>query len=359
MFLNLNLLFLLSGCTAEEKYYQVDDYYRVEKIDAHVHINLDNPAFVNEARKAGFKLMAVNVDYSDFPALEVQQQIACDAMHVDPDIVAFAASFYMKGWDDPDWQNTVIAHMDSMILAGASAIKVWKNIGMDFRDAAGELVMVDDAKFDAIFDHLRQKSVTVIGHMGEPKSCWLPVDDIPIKYIREYFIAHPQYHMYLHPEMPSYEQLMHVRNSMLEKHRHIEFVGAHLASLEWSVDELARFLDRFPAADVDMAARIGNLQYQSSQDREKVRQFFLDYQDRILYATDLMYMAEVPVNDFISQAQTIWRADWKYLASDSIMTNAEFEGSFQGLHLPASVIEKIYAGNAKRKFPGAWEIAKL
>ncbi len=167
--------------------------------------------------------------------------------------------------------------------------------------------------------------------MGEPKSCWLPAEDIPIKYIREYFVNHPEYHMYLHPEMPSYQDQMNARDNMLEKNHDIEFVGAHLASLEWSVDEIARFLDRFPHADVDMAARMGNIQYQSNKEREKVRQFFIDYQDRIIYATDLVHAADVEPADLVSEMKKIWLGDWKYLATDSLMTNIEFEGTFQGL----------------------------
>ena len=60
-----------------------------------------------------------------------------------------------------------------------------------------------------------------------------------------------------------------------------------MASLEWSVDRLAVFLDRFPNANVDIAARMTQIQYQSNQDREKVRDFFIKYQDRLMYGTDI------------------------------------------------------------------------
>jgi hypothetical protein len=60
-----------------------------------------------------------------------------------------------------------------------------------------------------------------------------------------------------------------------------------MASLEWSVDELAKFLDAYPNATVDLAARMTQVQYQSKSDREKVRSFFIRYQDRLLYGTDL------------------------------------------------------------------------
>ena len=104
---------------------------------------------------------------------------------------------------------------------------------------------------------------------------------------KEYFREHPQYHMFLHPELPSYEDQMAARDRMLAKNPHLKFMGAHLASLEWSVDRLAAFLDRYPNTVVDLAARMGQVQYQSNHDRGKVRRFFIRYQDRLLYGTDL------------------------------------------------------------------------
>ena len=92
---------------------------------------------------------------------------------------------------------------------------------------------------------------------------------------REYFQHHPEYHMYLHPEMPGYEDLMGARDRFVAAHPALRFVGAHLASLEYDVDRIAAFLDRFPNASVDMAARMSQVQYQSLRDREKVRDFFI------------------------------------------------------------------------------------
>ena len=92
--------------------------------------------------------------------------------------------------------------------------------------------------------------------------------------------------MYRHPEFPSYEDQIVARDRMLEKHADLQFVGAHLGSLEWSVDELAKRLDRFPNMAVDMAARIPHLQVQSVKNWQKVHDFMIKYQDRLIYATD-------------------------------------------------------------------------
>ena len=47
-------------------------------------------------------------------------------------------------------------------------------------------------------------------------------------------------------------------------HPALRFDAVHLASLEWDVDRVAAFLDRFPNADVDVAARLVHLEYQAA-----------------------------------------------------------------------------------------------
>ena len=197
--------------------------------------------------------------------------------------------------------------------------------------------------------------MVVIGHMGEPKSCWLPLEKIPINYIKQYFQEHAQYHMYLHPAMPSYEDQIQTRDRMLEKNEGLVFVASHLASLEWSVAEIGDFLDRFPNSYVDLAARMGDIQYQSRLNRKKVRQFFIHYQDHILYGSDLVHSSETDPTTFKNEAHDNWLSDWKYFNTDSILTNSDFPGSFQGLALPKQVVEKIYRINTKKIFEKAWK----
>ena len=57
---------------------------------------------------------------------------------------------------------------------------------------------------------------------------------------------------------------------MLEKHPDLKFVGAHLASLEWSLDELAKRLDKFPNMRVDLS-RMSNLKLHTLKNRQKTQ----------------------------------------------------------------------------------------
>ena len=349
-------LLIFTGCSTKPDYYGMADFAIMQKIDTHVHVNSLDPAFVEQAIADNFKLLTINTDYPDFPPIEVQQKDAITLQNKYPGRIAYASTFHMTGWDSPDWQEKTIAHLDSTFEQGAIAVKVWKNIGMAFRDKNGNLVMINNPKFDKIFNHLHEVNIPLIGHMGEPKNCWLPIEEMTVNNDKGYFKHHPQYHMYLHPEMPSYEEQMAVRDSMLEKHRDMVFMGAHLASLEWSVDVLAKFLDHFPKAVVDMAARSGQVQYQSSRDREKVRQFFIKYQDRILYATDITQEPDANPEEFRNEVHNKWVTDWKYMNTDSTMQVPELDEPFQGLKLPRKVIDKVYRLNAEKTFPKAWKV---
>jgi predicted TIM-barrel fold metal-dependent hydrolase len=331
------------------------DFAGIKKIDAHVHDNCEGNAFTGVAARNGFRLLSINVDYPDFPPLEDQARCAQQHLQDHPEVFAYASSFSMGGWDGPDWADATIAHLDSTFARGAAAVKFWKNIGMVFRDTSEALVMINDRKFDRILEHLVKKDVAVVFHCGEPRDCWLPVEKMMSNDMKEYFSKHPQYHMNLHPEMPSYEAQIAARDAMLERNPRLKFIGAHIGSLEWSVDELQKFLDRYPAATVDLAARMDYVQIQSQRDPNKVYRFFDTYRDRILYGSDMIMN---PLDDSTSIAEQIrakWLADWAYLATDSTLTPANVPGSVKGLGLPKDVIDKIYCGNAERMLGQIWQ----
>lgn len=352
------LVTMAAAPQASETYTEAD-FAHVAKFDAHVHANVDDPRFLEVARRDGFELLSINVDYPDFPPLAEQATIAESMRAADPLRFHFATTFGMEGFGTPEWTARAEHSIDTALARGAVAVKVWKNIGMVAKDAGGERVFLDDPRFDDVMAHLEKRRIPLIAHQAEPKNCWLPLDQMTTENDRSYFRAHPEYYMYLHPEEPSYETLIAARDRFVARHPGLAIDGAHMGSLEWSVDELARFLDAHPNAVVDLAARMSNLQVQSNADLEKVRGFFVKYQDRILYGTDLTDSPPDPAaraqnppatDDFPREADAVWRADWRYLATPLSQPVAAIKADAKGLALPRPVIDKIYWQNARRFF---------
>jgi len=343
------------GCTRPVDHYGVDDFRKVRKIDAHVHDNVADPVFEAIAREDGFRILSINVDYPDFPSADSQLAVARLKLSESPDVFAFASTFLMKGFDDPGWIGRTEAHLDSTLAEGAVSVKFWKNIGMVYRDAAGKFVMINDPRLQPLFVHLARGGVPIVNHTGEPRDCWLPVEKMMSNDMKDYFSHHPQYHMYLHPDMPSYEDQIRARDSMLSNNPDLRVMGAHLGSLEWSVAAIESLLVHHPNIVVDIAARIDYLQIQSQHNWDGVRRLFCDHPDRILYGTDMVLNPGDSIAGFRQGAHEKWFSDWEYLATDSTLTLANVSGPVKGLALPREVIDKVYCLNAERMFPRAWK----
>lgn len=343
-----------------EPTYTEADFAKVAKFDSHVHANVADPVFLGIAKRDGFEVLSINVDYPDFPPLALQANVAHKLRADDLRRFHFATAFTMKGFGTPGWTERTNRSVDDALAKGAVAVKVWKNIGMVARDAQGKRVFLDDPRFDGVMQHLEERHIPLIAHQGEPKNCWLPLDQMTTENDRSYFCEHPEYYMYLHPKEPRYETLMAARDRFVARHPKLSFVGAHMASLEWSVDELARFLDRYPNANVDLAARMTQVQFQSNADYRKVRSFFVKYQDRLLYGTDLTLSPPDPkaraqnppatTAGFAKEADDAWRSDWRYLATPLTQHVDAISADAKGLALPRTVIDKIYYRNARRVF---------
>ncbi|HUQ67427.1 MAG TPA: amidohydrolase family protein, partial [Flavitalea sp.] len=264
-----------------------------------------------------------------------------------PEQIEYATTISIRKFNSDDWLAQTIAYINNSVSHGAKAVKIYKVIGMTLRDKQGKLVMVDDPRLDTLFNYLEQHHIPVVGHLGEPRNCWLPLDKMTVKGDASYFSQQPEYHMYLHHDLPSYEDQIRARDNMLAKHPKLTFVGAHLGSLEWNVDSLAARLDRFPNMAVDMAARIVHFQVQAKDNWQKVHDFLIKYNDRLLYATDLV-MDDKNAKNARHAANETWRKDWIFFTTNETLTSVDFDGSFNGMKLPKQVIDNIYHKNAQR-----------
>lgn len=347
-------LIFLSACkqkTEDAGFYTAEDFSRVSKWDTHIHINSSDFGLIELARKLNFHLLTISVNSPGSPSLEQQLQYAVTHTRNANDRMAWATSFDISGIEsDSNWLRKKIDSLGRAFQLGAAGVKVWKNIGMEYRTADAQFIMIDDPRLDSVFSFIEHQNKTLIAHIGEPKNCWLPLDSMTVNNDRSYFKNHPQYHMYLHPEFPTYYQQIAARDHVLQKHPGLRVDGAHLGSIEWNVDTLAATLDRYPQLSVDMAARIGHLQYQALHDHQKVVDFFIKYQDRLLYATDSGLDKDDNVPEALASIEKRWRNDWKFFTSDELMDAPEVNEKFKGLHLPAEVVDKIYRLNAERLF---------
>ncbi len=344
----------LGGCRKETFYTSVD-FLKIPKTDVHFHYDTPDDTFLKYARSMGMHLVSVNVDAGE--PLEDQLDITFSLTRKYPGAIDFLGTFPVDDFGKDDFVEKTIACIDKCMNAGAKGIKIWKNIGMTLQDTTGAYVMVDHPAYTPVFSYLEKQGIPLMAHLGEPKNCWLPYEKMTMMSDLRYYQRHPEFHMFQHPDMPSYEAQIAARDHLLEMHPKLVFVGAHIGSLEWDVDEVARRFDKYPCFFIDLSARMGYMQYQSYQDKTKIHAFLTKYQDRILYGSDTTINPENTA-DPEKRCNTLhdtWLSHWTFLATNESvaansfnMENAPKEVS--GLQLSKTVVDKIFFGNTKQVF---------
>ena len=321
-------------------------YENLEKIDAHVHFNTVRDPLFRYGKTNNFRFLSINTDMPFFPSLKEQEKCNLRLKERHEKRLNFVTSFSCDGWKEMDWQQRVIKKIKDSIAFGAIGVKVWKNIGMSLKDKAGNYVTIDHSSFDLIFNFLEKNDIVLLGHIGEPKNCWLPLNKMTVTSDRDYFSRNPEYHMYRHPECLGYEAHLNARDHRLRKHPRLRYVGLHLASQEWDTNEVARFLDKFPNAMVDLAERICHLQYQAITDWQKIHDFLIEYQDRIIYGTDCVDDNTLTDKQLVDHMDQRYRMHWKFFTGNELMSVPKVVGNFRGMGLPQKVVEKMYHLNA-------------
>jgi hypothetical protein len=59
-----------------------------------------------------------------------------------------------------------------------------------------------------------------------------------------------------------------------------------------------------------------------------------------------------------SQTLAKWQEDWRFFATQETITVSEVNGSFQGMHLPRKVMDKIFYQNALMWYKPRFKLAR-
>lgn len=319
-------------------------------IDAHVHLNTTSVEKMEKALRHNVSFLSINTNIPFFEGIEEQESTILELQKKYPNRIQYITSFDFREWGKPNFAESAIAQIKRGLANGAVGVKIWKDIGFDYHDASGHFVMIDNPIFDPIFNYLEKNNILLIGHQGEPRNCWLPLEEMTVDSDRNYFAEHPEYHMFLQKEYPSYEAQMQARDNMLQKFPKLNYVGLHLFSMEWSIDEVAKRLEQFPNSKTDLAERICHLQLQAKDNWEAVRNFCIKYQDRIIYGTDVIDDGQTPAEEIATRFEQLWQFHYDFLATNKMMEAPEFKGKFKGLNLPPKVVKKIVYTNAQKTY---------
>jgi predicted TIM-barrel fold metal-dependent hydrolase len=320
----------------------------LEPIDTHTHVAKGDPSFYAMLDRLHMHILDILlVDDQDAyrKDMNTQRQDAETVIQASHGHAALCTSFDPFQFSNADFAASAIRGLNEDFARGAVAVKIWKNIGMELKDKNGQYVLADNPAFEPIYRDIEKHNRTLIAHQAEPDEAWQPPNPNGLDY--SYYKENPVWYMYNKPDAPKKQQILDARDHLLAENPKLRVVGAHLGSMEDDLDGLGKRLDRYPNFAVDTAARVVHLVVMPS---DRVRNFILKYQDRIVYGTDLGFSKEGSAADVIKEWEEQYAKDWHYFASRD---KFEYEGhQTQGLGLPPAVLRKLYHANAVQWFPG-------
>jgi predicted TIM-barrel fold metal-dependent hydrolase len=301
-------------------------------IDIHNHLGkLENTQkYLEEMDKAGV-WMCVSLDANSEKDFYRQHLQASQAVSKDRFLLFFRPDF--SKIDEPDFGQKEAKRLEEAVKMGVRGLKIAKTLGLRYRDKNGQLIRVDDPRIDPIWEKCGELGIPVMIHVSDPKAFFTPLDRYNERY--DELVGHPDW-LFYGGDYPSKEEILAQRNRVIARHPKTIFIGAHMGNLPEELQQVANWLDVYPNFYVDIDARISELGRQPYT----ARQFFIKYQDRILFGTDTPCKAES------------YRVYYRFLETDDEYFDPtpahKLQGRWMiyGLYLPDEVLEKIYNKNA-------------
>lgn len=242
--------------------------------------------------------------------------------------------------NEPEFVRRTCLELQSASEKGISGLKIFKSFGLEARHPDGSFVEVDDPRFDPIWRTCGELGLPVLIHTADPSAFFRPLTPENERY--EELSRHPEWH-YPPEKFPTREHLLSARERLFARHPGTRFIAAHFGNDAEDLEEASRLLNTYPNVVLDFASRISELGRQPYSARD----FFIEHQDRILFATDGPW------------PEQRYHSYWRFLETrDEYFHYSEKPIPPQGLwriygiDLPDPILEKVYYQNAMRWVPG-------
>ncbi len=237
----------------------------------------------------------------------------------------------------PGWAEKAIAQLEADVAAGAVGVgEISKGLGISTKKPDGSRLKIDDPELDPIWDACARLHLPVFIHTADPQEFFKPIDYKNERWLELALFGDRRYPQ---DKYPSFEELSKERDNMVKKHPKTTFVIAHMAWYANDLGHLSKMLDEMPNAMTE----VGAVLYDIGRQPRLAHDFFVKYQDRILFGKDSFQPEEYPYywrvfetkDDYFDYYRN-YHAFWK----------------LYGIDLPDEVLKKVYYKNALRITPG-------
>lgn len=263
---------------------------------------------------------------------------------------------YNPDWsrvDEPDFAVVEALRLQDAVSRGFVCLKISKALGLYVRTDNGVLLAVDDPMLDPLWEAAGRLDIPVYQHVADPKAFFEPMDERNERYDELRLHPHWSFHG---GDWPSWSEMLDAFERLVSRHPETTFIGVHFGNAAEEPERVARMLDAYPNYFIDIAARVPEF---GRHDPDRMRDFFIKYQDRILFGTDigisprhLMLGSSGEDEPTTDDARRFYATHFRYFETrDRQMdhpTPIQGRWKIDAIGLPGEVLDKLYRGNALR-----------
>jgi predicted TIM-barrel fold metal-dependent hydrolase len=278
--------------------------------------------------------MAVMVNLSGRSGEQLRQALANVNQNYPNRFVVFA-NIDFEGIGKHGWTENAVRQLEADVKNGAKGLKIFKSLGLRYRDSKGNRVPVDDERIDPIWAKCGELGIPVLIHSADPRSFWDPMDSNNERWLE--LKTRPGRKRSDSDPAP-WQQIIDEQHRVFKKHPETRFINAHMGWHANNLGKLGEFMEEMPNMYVGIGAIIAELGRQPKY----ARQFFIKYQDRILFGKDAWNPDEFPTYFRVLESDDEYFPYYKKYHAFWAM---------YGLGLPDEVLRKVYYKNALKLLP--------
>ncbi|GGW44291.1 amidohydrolase family protein [Arenibacter certesii] len=279
--------------------------------------------------------MAIMVNLSGGSGAQLKEAIVNVKTHFPNRFVVFA-NVDFDGVGTSGWAKEAVTQLEMDIKNGAKGLKVYKSLGLRNKDNSGKRLAIDDPRLTPIWDKCGELGVPVLIHSADPRPFWDDVNADNERWLE--LKTHPR-RKRSSTDPASWEQIIAEQHNMIKNHPKTTFINAHMGWYANDLQTLSQLLDQMPNMYVGIGAIIAELGRQP----RNARQFFIKYQDRILFGKDSWKPEEFPTYFRVLESDDEYFPYHKKYHAFWAM---------YGMDLPDEVLKKVYYKNALKRIPG-------
>ena len=237
--------------------------------------------------------------------------------------------------EEAGFTDRAVAELERCKEIGGKGVGELSDKGWGLRSGTvtGHGLHLDDPLLQPVLKRAGELGLPINIHVADPIWMYMPMDST-----NDGMMNALKWRLDDRPDIVGHAGMIDILERAVSMNPETIFIAVHFANLSYNLSRLATMLDKYPNLYADISARYA----ETATIPRYMRDFYIRYQDRLLYGTDMGYNLEMYRTTF----RILESADEHFYDHNLF----SYHWALNGFDLPDEVLKKIYRENALKLF---------